>query len=308
MNILIAGASGFIGTELVKALQDSHSITVVGRSIATLEKTFVSNIKKATWQDLDKLDLKQFDAVINLSGSNIGDARWSPKVKAELINSRVATNTALIQALIKQNAQPRYLCANAVGIYGVQTNGDRNAFDEHSKIDFSKPKDFLSEIGIAWQQALTPAIDNGMSVTSLRFGVVLKRRKGMLKKLELPFYLGLGSTLGDGEQVLSWIDSEDLVAAILFILQHPEITGPINLTSPHPVSQKEFAQTFAKVLHRPLILKTPASIIKLMFGEMGEFLLLKGQRVLPKRLQESGFEFKYPSLPQSLIKEYSDAQ
>ncbi|MFA6301545.1 MAG: TIGR01777 family oxidoreductase [Legionella sp.] len=304
MKILIAGASGFIGTELVTALEQSHTITVLGRSSKQLDKSFSQTTNKVSWQDLDALDPKQFDVVINLCGSNIGEARWSPKVKLELINSRVSTNRILIQWLINQNAKPRYICANAVGIYGMQTNGDKIVFDENSPIDVNNPKDFLSEIGIAWQQALTPAIDYGMSVTSLRFGVVLQKHKGMLKKLELPFYLGLGSVLGDGEQLISWIDSADLIAAILFILEHPDISGPINLTSPNPVSQRQFAKTFAKVLHRPLIVTTPVSIIKLLFGEMGECLLLKGQGVVPKRLLELGFHFKYPSLVESLNKEY----
>jgi uncharacterized protein (TIGR01777 family) len=304
MNILIAGASGFVGTELVNALEPLHNLTVLGRSLDSLNHSFGANIHKTTWVDLNQLDAQQFDVVINLCGSNIGEKRWNPKIKAELINSRVTTNTTLIQWLIKHNAKPRYLCANAVGIYGLQTNTDPACFDESSVIDITKPKDFLTEIGVAWQQALIPAIDNGISVCSLRFGVVLKRGKGMLKKLELPYYLGLGSILGDGEQVLSWIDSEDLIAAVLFILDHQEIEGPINLTSPNPVSQREFAKTFTQVIHRPLLFKMPAIVIKLLFGEMGECLLLNGQRVVPKRLLELGFTFKYPHLLDALNMEY----
>lgn len=303
MKILIAGASGFIGQELVKTLLKNHHIIVLGRDMKRLEQCFSKTVEKVTWDNLDNYDAKHLDIVINLSGSNIGAKRWSPSVKKELIESRTLTNKQLIDWLIKQDTYPHYFCANAVGIYGAYDK-DITSFDENFPINVDKTYDFLKQIGLAWEQSLQPALDNGIKVTTLRFGVVLKKDEGMLKKLELPFYLGLGSILGDGQQVISWCHYEDLVNAVSFLLERLEVTGPINITAPYPISQKEFATKFAAVLKRPLFLKMPSFFVKALFGEMGDYLLLKGQRVLPKRLTELGFKFSYPNLADALKQEY----
>ena len=146
--------------------------------------------------------------------------------------------------------------------------------------------DFLSEVGQAWEGATDPAMVKKHPVTLMRFAVVLKRHEGVLKKLELPFSLGLGSRLGDGNQAFTWIHIEDLVQAILFLVKHPEIVGPINLCAPECVSQKTFAASLAKTMHRPLLFSMPASLINLLFGQMGKELLLGGQNIYPERLQK----------------------
>jgi uncharacterized protein (TIGR01777 family) len=196
------------------------------------------------------------------------------------------------------------MCANAVGIYGLQQRDDLTSFDEDSVIDYHTPRDFLNEIGIRWQMALQPAIDYGMPVTSTRFGVVLQKGQGMLQKLLPSFTLGLGSIIGDGQQTLSWIHIEDVVAGIQFLLRNPTLTGAVNLTAPNPVSQLQFARVLAKCLHRPLFLHLPARVIHWIFGEMGDCLLLQGQRVLPKRLLAAGYTFKYPDLVSALQHEF----
>ncbi|BCA94825.1 hypothetical protein TUM19329_11860 [Legionella antarctica] len=201
---------------------------------------------------------------------------------------------------MKQNAKPHIYCANAVGIYGLQNNGDPTVFDEDTDIDFSHPKDFLSEVGIRWQQALKDAEDAGLAVTTTRFGVVLKKGKGFLGKLYPSYICGLGSVIGDGRQILSWVDSRDLVNAYRFLLAHPHLTGPVNITSPNPCMQKDFAKAFAQSLHRPLLLKTPAFVMRLLFGEMGEYLINSGQRVVPKRLLEAGFKFQSNDIKEAL--------
>lgn len=300
MNVLIAGASGFIGQKLVKDLLPNHTITVLGREKKSLERHFSSPIKLVTWDMLPQLDANTFDTVINLCGYNIADSRWSATIKKQLIESRVKTTSALVEWAIHAHAKPHFICANAVGIYGIQGSHDEREFDENTPINFETPSDFLSEIGIRWQHALQPAIDYGMHVTTSRFGVVLGKDGGMLKKLIPSFYLGLGSIIGDGRQILSWVHLDDVVNALLFLLNNPELTGAFNITSPNPVSQAEFAKTLAKVMHRPLFLKIPALAIRLLFGEMGECLLLKGQRVVPSRLIESGYEFRYPNLMNAL--------
>ncbi len=141
-------------------------------------------------------------------------------------------------------------------------------------------------------------------MTTLRFGVVLKKGEGMLQKLELPFRLGLGSIFGSGKQTLSWIYYKDLIKAIDFLIEHQEVTGPVNITSPYPITEQEFAKLLAKALKRPLFLKTPRFLVKILLGEMGDYLLLKGQKVLPSRLNKLGFTFRYPKIERVLTEEF----
>jgi uncharacterized protein len=305
MNLLIAGGSGFIGKELIHALSIKHTITVLGRNMKRLEASLPPTINKLTWDNLASHDAHRYDLIINLSGSNIGAKRWSDSVKKELIESRVETNKQLIKWLIQHKAKPRFFCANAIGIYGAKETSTES-FDEEHPLPSSAAGDFLQHIGLAWEESLKPAVDSAIPVTTLRFGVVLKKGQGMLKKLELPFRCGLGSILGRGHQMLSWIDSQDLVNAVLFLIERPELTGPFNITTPHPVTQKEFAHQFAKVLKRPLFFKTPSWFINTLFGEMGEYLLLKGQKVVPKRLTELGFKCTYAHLESALKHEYQE--
>ncbi|MGQ3892788.1 TIGR01777 family oxidoreductase [Legionella sp. CNM-4043-24] len=302
MNILIAGASGFIGTVLIQHLSQRHTLTVLGRSQEKLASIFPKDVRRLTWDSLNDHDARPCDLVINLSGSNIGASRWSTTVKKELIESRTGTNQQLTSWLIHHQARPRFFCASAIGIYGAQEHSTV-CFDETSPLPLS-PDDFLQEIGMKWEQSLQNAIDAGISVTSLRFGVVLKQGDGMLKKLELPFRMGLGSVLGSGNQTLSWVHYQDLINAIDFLIEHPEVSGPVNITSPEPVTQQEFARKFAKALKRPLLFKTPAFVIRAVFGEMGEYLLLRGQRVIPKRLEQLGFKFTYPDIGAALAQEF----
>ena len=304
MNILIAGASGFIGKALVDALKKHNKITVLGRNETILRQLFPINTTYCTWDTLFQLDAHNYDAVINLCGYNIAARRWTDTAKKQLIDSRVTTSEILTNWMMHHKAKPHFLCANAVGIYGLQENGDETTLDENTVIDTSNPKDFLSEIGIKWQAALQPAIDYGIPVTTTRFGVVLKKSDGMLKKLYPSFYLGLGSIIGDGAQMLSWIHIDDLVSAVSFLLNKPELSGPFNVTSPQPVSQAQFARALAKTMHRPLFFKIPSFLIRLLFGEMGECLLLKGQRVIPKRLLDIGFQFRYPSIKDAFRHEF----
>lgn len=305
MNLLIAGATGFIGKKLVTALQSDHTVTVLGRDLANLQRHFTKPVNTVTWESLPNLNANAYDAVFNLCGYNIAASRWSTRVKEQIIQSRVKTTSALVDWAIKQEAKPHFICANAVGIYGMQDNSDKTVLDEDSPIDFENPRDFMSEIGIRWQQALQPAIDYGLNVASTRFGVVIGYGEGILKKLSPSFYMGLGSVIGDGNQVMSWVHIDDVVGAILFLLNKPDLKGAFNLTSPQPVSQAEFARVLATTMHRPLLLKMPAFMIRMLFGEMGDCLLLKGQRVVPNRLIKLGYEFRYPNLVDALRHEYN---
>ncbi|WP_242602193.1 TIGR01777 family oxidoreductase [Legionella nagasakiensis] len=304
MNILLAGGTGFIGSELVDSFHAEHQITVLGRDHHHIQRVFGKRVQACTWQRLSSLEAGHYDVVINLCGHNIAASRWTESAKKLIIESRVKTNAMLIQWLIDHQCKPHYYSANAVGIYGVQDKDTSHAFDEDSPIDFDHPRDFLSEVGIRWQKSLQPAIDYGMPVTITRFGVVLKSGQGMLKKLAPSFNLSLGSIIGDGEQIISWVHIADVIRAFHFLLEHPDLIGAFNITSPNPVPQKEFARLLAKAMHRPLFLKTPAFVIRLLFGEMGECLINRGQRVVPKRLPEEGFKFAYPDLEEALAREF----
>ncbi len=305
MNILIAGASGFVGHELIRALHIDHHITTLGRTLARLPRDISNNVTCCTWNELSRLNANDYDAIINLCGHNIAASRWSERVKKLLIDSRVATNTILINWIIKHNAKPHFLCANAVGIYGLQDKDDTSAFDEDTILDIKNPSDFPSEICIRWQESLKPAVDYGMAVTTLRFGVVIKKSGGMLKKLVPSFFVGLGSIVGDGMQTISWVHMDDLVGAVIFLINHPDLTGAFNITSPNPISQTQFAHALATSMHRPLWLTLPTFLIRALFGEMGQCLLLKGQRVVPKRLIDAGYKFKHPQLGEALQHEFT---
>jgi uncharacterized protein (TIGR01777 family) len=305
MNILIAGASGFVGRVLINDLSCNHKITVLGRHLDKLESIFAEDINKLTWSNLNNHDATQYELIINLSGANISAHRWSSAVKKELIESRTQSNQQLINWLIGQNGKPRIFCANAIGIYGAKESSN-HSLDEDTSLPQSSSDDFLQHIGLVWEQSLNSAIDADIPVTTLRFGVVLKQGSGMLKKLELPFRLGLGSILGSGQQMLSWVHYKDLIGAINFLIAHPDITGAVNITTPYPVTQKQFATELAKILKRPLFIKMPGWLVKVLFGEMGDYLLLKGQNVLPTRLTKRGYKFLYAHLDTALYAEYQN--
>lgn len=294
MNILIAGATGFIGKKLVAALKSGHSITVLGRDEGNLKRQFMKSVRLVTWEKLSNLDAKKFNTIINLCGYNIAASRWNPVVKKLLIDSRVSTTTKLIDWAIKSHAKPHFICANAIGIYGMQKRQDSRDLDENSPIDFEHPRDFLSEIGIRWQQALQPAIDYGMPVTITRFGVVLGKGGGVLRKLSPGFYLGFGSVIGNGEQILSWVHIDDVVSAILFLLDRPELTGPFNVTSPNPVSQAAFARALATTMRRPLFLKMPDFIIRMLFGKWGFVYSCRGNECYPHVYWSQVMNFAIP--------------
>lgn len=306
MRILIAGASGFIGQALVKHFSLDHSVTVLGRDLKKLNRLFPNeSIKKINWTQLPLEDAHAYDAIINLCGEPIAQKRWTKAFKKTLIDSRVHPTLQLLKWLTQAQAHPHWIQANAIGIYGLQSPNDPQALDEDSIIELESPQDYLSVIATQWQAAAEPALKANIPLTITRFGVVLHRRGGMLKQLYPSFLLGLGSVLGHGQQMISWIHLEDLVRAIDYLIHHPKITGPINLTAPEPVTQKKLAQTLAKSLHRPLWLTLPAWLIQGMFGEMGQLLLLSGQRVVPKRLQQLNFKFRYPSLEQAIQQEFN---
>jgi uncharacterized protein (TIGR01777 family) len=308
MKILICGATGFVGKSLIPALlANQHQVTAMGRDTSKIQSVFKNQVTALAWDQLNTLSPDDFDAVINLAGETIAESRWTDKVKAKIKESRVKATQAIVDwCLTAKQKKPHLYNASAIGTYGLQSvqKDLPTPLTEAKSIAFGKPTDFLSEVGQAWESAADEAVNAGVPVTFLRFGVVLKRGEGMLKKLELPFICGLGSVLGTGQQAVTWVHIDDLVQAILFLLQHPAITGAVNICAPGCVSQAAFSAILAKTLHRPLFLTMPAWAVKILFGQMGEELLLGGQHIYPQRLWESGFVFTYPELAAALAHEW----
>lgn len=290
MQILIAGGSGFLGQALTSALlKKGDWVTVLSRTPEKLPAKPALTAKKIG--DLTAQDY--FDVVINLSGEGIADARWSESRKAALLRSRLDTTQALIDWMQTAAQRPkRFLSGSAIGWYGAQ--GEQVLTESSAAHD-----EFVHQLCQKWEQSAQQAAALCIPTVLLRTGVVLHPSGGMLGRVLLPFKLGLGGRLGDGQQWLSWISREDWVAALLFLLDQPDLSGAINLTAPNPVRNVEFTQTLAKSLHRLAFLPAPAWVLKMLLGEMSG-LLLDSQRVLPKRLEDAGFVFQHPTLQGAL--------
>jgi hypothetical protein len=289
-RILISGASGLIGSALVPALEAN------GYEVMRLVRKGPSTDGEIAWNPAQPLNpelVSGFDSVIHLSGESIL-GRWTEAKKKRIVESRVGTTRTLSEALVKAPQRPRsFLCASAVGYYG--TRGDE-ILDEGS----SSGKQFASELARQWEAATQPAASAGIRTVHMRFGAALSKDGGALRKMLLPFKLGLGGKTGDGRQWMPWITIADVVGAILWILNHESLSGPVNLVSPNPVPNAEFAKTLAAVLARPAFFSIPAFAVKLAFGEMGEEILLGSQRVAPAKLIANGYVFQQPDLRRAL--------
>lgn len=287
MKVLIAGASGLIGSALIPSLEtEGAEITRLVRSSA--------GAGEIEWHpnndQIDVARLEGFDAVINLAGENIAGGRWTDEVKRKIRDSRVNGTHLLTEAIAKLKQKPKtFLCASATGIYGDR--GDE-ALDEHS----DSGGGFLAGVCREWEKATEPAVAAGVRTVFLRFGPILAREGGMLSKLLTPFKMGMGGKVGSGKQYISWVAIDDVLAAIKLALKDESFRGPLNIVSPKPVTNEVFTKTLGHVLNRPTALAMPAFAVRLAFGEMADEMLLASQRVIPKRLNDAGFEFQYPEL------------
>ncbi len=307
MKILIGGGTGLIGRSLVNHfLQQGHQLTIVGRSVDKIDRTFGHTVSAANWQALKKksIYLDSFDAIINLAGASIGEKRWSTERKKSIIDSRIQTTTLLSElcAELGENSPP-LLNASAVGIYGLQkavATGLPTAMDESTVPTCDTPPDFLTKVACQWEQATTAAKEKGVRVVNCRFGVVLANEGGALPKLVLPFYFFIGGRIGNGQQPFAWVSIADVISALDYLLEHPEISGPVNIVAPDCVTQQQLATAIGETIKRPSVMLTPAFMLKLAFGQMAEELLLHGQNVAPTTLQEHGFQFEYPDIHSAL--------
>lgn len=308
MRIIIAGGTGFIGQYLVQHFRNAENeIIVIGRTKNKIRQIFHDKVGACDWHELESSGLqliKSADCIINLNGASIGNKRWSDARKKVLVDSRVKYTKILAKLCAKLGKDsPPLINANGVGIYGLQAGLKESlpeSFDEQSLINCANPKEFLVQISCEWEHATTAASEAGVRVVILRSGVVLNKSGGVLAKFLLPFKLGLGGPIGSGTQPFSWVSLEDYARSVEFLIDHPNISGPVNIVAPTCVTQREFANALAKSLNRPAIFPMPAFLVKIIFGEMGEELLLNGQHVVPKILIDAGFKFNQANLDQLL--------
>lgn len=305
MQIIIAGGTGLVGQALVTHYKDNHKIIVIGRDRQKINSFFDTSVEAITWDMFASSDayLQNTDLIINLAGANIGEKRWTDQRKKELIDSRINTTQQLAKACAKLGKNsPALFNTSAVSVYGHQATKPElpPAFSEKSAIDFHHYPDFLAEIARKWELATDSAKQAGVRIVNMRFGVVLAKEGGALKQLLLPFKFFVGGKIGTGQQLFPWITLVDLVRAIDFLLDNPRIEGPVNFVAPEVITQAQLAKAISATLHRPAFLTTPAFVLKTLFGQMGEELLLNGQHVQPYVLLNNGFKFKYPDIDRAL--------
>lgn len=299
-KIVITGATGFIGRSLVASLlADGYEVVVVTR-----------NAKNARWYFEDRVAISEWDgvtskgwahhvdgslAVINLAGENVASGRWNRKKMKKILQSRLDSCRAVYEAVDSAYLKPEVVIqSSATGFYGATLSAER--FDECSKAGDG----FLSFIVQKWEEAALPMAELGPRLVILRTGIVLGTEEGMLAQTIVPFRYFFGGHTGSGDQYVSWIHIEDEIEAIKFIIRKKSLRGVFNLSSPEPVTARDFFRTLGRVISRPSWFHLPSFLIKAAFGEMGDEVLLKGQRVYPLRLQKSGYNFRFPVLKDAL--------
>ena len=296
MDVLVTGASGFIGSALVPALVSAghRPIRAVRGRAAPI------GVDAVSWDpehgSIDTGALEGISAVVHLAGAGIGDRRWTAERKRLVLESRSRGTRLLAEALASLSRPPEVLVsASAVGYYGSHP-GDAVLTEDSPAGD-----DFVAQVCVEWEAATAPASEAGIRVVRMRNGIVLGRDGGILGRLLLPFRLGLGGRIGSGEQWVPWISMDDVVGATLFALGADVLEGPVNVTAPEPVRNKEFVDALGDAVHRPVAIPTPLTPLRALYGsELVEHVLLAGQRAVPRVLQEHGFEFRHATLDAAL--------
>jgi uncharacterized protein (TIGR01777 family) len=282
MRVLTAGASGFLGTRLVTRLREA------GHDVVRLVRREPTSADERRWNpaagELDPSTLDGVNAVVNLSGANIGGKRWTAEYKRELVESRVSTTGTLAKAIAAHAGPVAFLSGSAVGIYGDR--GDVGITESDGP-----GTGFFAEMATAWEGATAPALDGGGRVVLMRTGLPLHPDGGVLQPLMLPFKLGGGGPLGNGRSFIPWISMRDWLAAVEFLLERDDISGPVNITGPEPVRWKDLAKAIGSALHRPALFPVPKLALNVVVGSEFATEMLASQRVLPVVLEENGFAF-----------------
>lgn len=295
MKILITGSTGLVGTALTQDLQRAgHTVCRLVRpgTAPNASQGFDVNWNPATGE-LGGAAVGA-DAVVNLAGASIADKRWTPQRKHLLRSSRIDTTRALVQALAKMSARPSVLIsASATGIYGNRGGVTLTEASEPGT-------DFLSEIAREWESEALKAEVLGIRVVRARFGIILSKQGGALPQMMRPFQFFVGGKIGPGKQWMSWITLDDVVAILRLALENANLSGPLNVVSPQPVTNADFTKILAAALHRPALFPAPAFALRLLLGELADALLLSSQRVLPAQLLKLNHQFLHPDLAAAL--------
>jgi uncharacterized protein len=292
MRVVVSGASGFLGTKLVERLR------AAGHDVVRLVRRPAAGASELTWDPASgKLALPAADAIVNLSGANVGDKRWTAAYKRELLTSRTSATGTLVGAIQKLPAgeRPRTM----LQMSGVDWYGEPG---EAEVDETSAPTGggFLTEMAQTWERAAAPVTDAGVRLVCLRTGLPMGTEGGYLKPLLLPFKLGIGGRLGDGRAWVPWISVPDWLAAMEFLLESVDIAGPVNLTAPEPVRNREFAAALGRQLHRPALCPVPTVALKIVAGKQFAGEILGSRRVLPAVLRDRGFRFAHTSIDDAL--------
>lgn len=292
-SILITGGTGFLGSALTfKCVQENQPVTIFSRSSEKVQRTFGNQVQAITRIE-DLPDASSYKAVINLAGAGIFDQRWNEARKQVLRKSRIDFTQQLVNWINRSNSPPDVLInGSAIGFYGDQ--GDALLTEQ------SLPRaDFSQQLCADWEQSALQAEASGTRVCLIRTGLVLGQSGGLLKRMLLPFRLGLGGRLGQGGQWMSWVHLQDWLEIAQAMIDNPNMRGPYNATAPIPVTNREFSESLAGVLNRPLLLPMPEFVLKLLLGEMAA-LVLGSQRVIPQRLLDKGYSFQFTQLDSAL--------
>ena len=291
MKVAITGSSGLIGSSLVSFLSKKG---------VTVSKILRENPEdnKISWKpeggDWDSAFAGGIDGIVHLAGENVASGRWTKAKKEKIRNSRIEGTKRLCEHILKLPTPPSVLvCASAIGYYG---NRGVEFLNEGS----SRGSGFLPDVCLGWEEAAESVSKAGIRVVNVRFGIVLSKDGGALAKMMTPFKIGMGGKIGSGTQYMSWVAMDDVTGAIYHTLITESLKGPVNVTAPNPVTNKEFTNTLGEVLKRPAVVPIPAFAAKLAFGEMANDLLLASTKVAPKRLSDSGYKFQYPELENAL--------
>jgi len=293
MRVAVSGSVGLIGAEVVSALSAAGSevVRLVRRDPAPGERAVRWDPHKGI---ADPAGLSGLDAVVHLAGENIAAGRWNAARKAAIRESRVEGTRLLCDAIAALPEPPKTMvCASAIGYYG-----DRG--DELLTEESPAGTGFLPDVCREWEAATAPAAKKGIRVVTLRFGVVLTPKGGALSRMLPPFRMGIGGVLGSGKQYVSWIAIDDLSGIVLHVLSNGDLRGPVNAVAPRPVTNREFTETLGRMLSRPTPFPVPAFALRLAVGEMADALLLASARVVPRRLEETGYRFRFPELSGAL--------
>ncbi|MDD2444177.1 MAG: TIGR01777 family oxidoreductase [Desulfotomaculaceae bacterium] len=297
MNVAIFGGTGFVGRNLTQELlANGYQVFVVTRNRQNAADSLGNKVRIIEWDNISPLssicELREIDAVINLTGESIGSRRWSNSVKREILASRLRTTGAIVSAINNRVIQPQMLInASAVGYYGP-------CQDVGITESAAAGQDFLAQVCRDWENEAYKAQSDLTRAITIRIGVVLGN-EGALNRMAMPFKFYLGGPLGTGNQWLSWIHIQDLTSMIRFIIEHQELTGPINATAPESVRMRDFCKVLGEVLKRPSWVPVPEFLLKVALGQMAE-MLLHGQRAVPEKILGAGFDFRFPELRSAL--------